>query len=476
MKKLLKYNSLKGLALLFVLSFVTISCEDFVEVDVPRNETVAEEVFSFEDGADAAVNAIYGLMTSFGTEVTFFDAGIEVYTGVLSDELTSFSSLEDYIQFSSNDINPAEPTVLEMFWREPYQYILSANLAVEGLQDNTAIEPVLRDQLLGEALFIRAYVHFYLLNLFGEIPYARTSDVFINTSAGRESVSQIYDNIIEDLIEAKTLLSEDFSFNENDERIRPNQDAATSLLARVYLYTEEWQSAVNQASEVLSNPLFSLKDNLNEVFLADSDEAIWQLNTIDPFRNNSTGLGTNFILSVLPPGGATVFAQTSLSDTLINSFEPGDMRFVSWIGNFSGFNYPFKYKNGFFTTRTGPEYTVMLRLAELYLIRSEANAQLGNLDDAINDLDVIRQRAELDLIQDTNPGISQSNLLSAIYKEKMLEFFAEGHRWFDLKRTGRANEVLEPLKADWQPTDVLLPIPENELFVNPNLGPQNSGY
>ena len=89
---------------------------------------------------------------------------------------------------------------------------------------------------------------------------------------------------------------------------------------------------------------------------------------------------------------------------------------------------------------------------------------------------MVRSRAQLPLLQDTNPGISQNGLLEAIYQERRIELFAEGHRWFDLIRTGRANEVLSPLKKGWQSTDVLLPVPAEEIFNNSNLLPQNLGY
>ena len=107
------------------------------------------------------------------------------------------------------------------------------------------------------------------------------------------------------------------------------------------------------------------------------------------------------------------------------------------------------------------------------MIRAEARAHLRNFEGARQDLNRIRNRAGLgNVTVDSLEG-----LLDAILKERQVELFAErGRRWFDLKRQGKASEVLAPIKSNWQETDVLLPIPGPELEINPNLLPQNPGY
>src|SRR5690606_40581539 len=108
------------------------------------------------------------------------------------------------------------------------------------------------------------------------------------------------------------------------------------------------------------------------------------------------------------------------------------------------------------------------RFAEQYLIRAEARAMQGKLSGAIADVDKIRQRAGLELISDTNPAIDKEALLNIIFQERKLELFSEwGHRWFDLKRTGRASAVLSSIKPQWQDTDILYPVPEEERSKNP---------
>jgi len=119
-------------------------------------------------------------------------------------------------------------------------------------------------------------------------------------------------------------------------------------------------------------------------------------------------------------------------------------------------------------------------LGEQCLIRAEARAQQGNLNGAISDLDIIRKRAGLPLIANTNPGISQSVLLTAILHERQVELFTEwGHRWLDLKRTNNVDGVMNTVttqkggtwNSDWQ----WYPITLSELQTAPNLV-QNEGY
>src|SRR5690606_8094764 len=131
--------------------------------------------------------------------------------------------------------------------------------------------------------------------------------------------------------------------------------------------------------------------------------------------------------------------------------------------------YPYKYKDRN-SINNITEYSMVIRLAELYLIRSEARAMQGNLSGAIEDIDKIRDRSGIKLIENIQPSIDSEALLDSIIKERKRELFSEwGHRWFDLKRTGRATKVLGINNSSWQEADALFPIPEDERMKNPNL-------
>ena len=163
-----------------------------------------------------------------------------------------------------------------------------------------------------------------------------------------------------------------------------------------------------------------------------------------------------------------------MSNQGVDAFESGDQRRDQWIGEVNDgsqtYYFPFKYKIQF--AFTPEEYVVGLRLAEQYLIRAEARAKQGDLIGAQSDLNVIRGRAGLP----NSTANNQASLLLAIEQERKVELFTEwGHRWMDLKRTQRIDEILSTLKSNWQVTSALYPIPELDITNNPNIT-QNPGY
>jgi len=201
-----------------------------------------------------------------------------------------------------------------------------------------------------------------------------------------------------------------------------------------------------------------------------AEETIWQLKAGENPRN--TEEADELVIQFLP------VQRYALSESLLDAFEDGDGRLEHWTDSISDedgtntFHYAYKYK-ALFTETASLEYSIVFRLAEQYLIRAEARAHFGNFEGALKDLNAVRHRAGLDEI-DRN---SLDGLLDAILKERQVELFVErGHRWFDLRRSGSASDVLGPIKPNWKDTDVLLPIPETELENNPNLLPQNDGY
>ncbi len=191
------------------------------------------------------------------------------------------------------------------------------------------------------------------------------------------------------------------------------------------------------------------------------------------FANLPTNEAYWLIITFLGP-----FSYT-LNPDLISDFEPNDQRLVNWVGTYndgvSDLYFPYKYKDDLFSSQFR-EYSMYLEKSRTIFNKGRSRANQDNLDDAIADLDEIRNRAGLPLIANTNPGISKDDLLTTILHERRVELFTEsGHRWFDLKRTGKADATLSPLKPNWNAEDKLYPIPENEIIRNPKLE-QNQGY
>jgi hypothetical protein len=408
-------------------------------------------------------------------------------TGFLGDELTNYSQTTFLIQYYIDGmaaINSPGP------WQNAYNYIFQANAIINGLQNNTAISPTINQQLTGESKFIRAFWNFYLTNLYGNIPLVTGTNYAVNDVLSRSTRSQVYQQIIADIKDAQNLLNSNYvdatDTTVTTDRGRPTTWAATALLARVYLYTASYDSAEAQATAVINNTgLYSLCQDLNNVFLANSTEAIWQLDIPLPSSINTPD-GLNFILTSAPSTAAgAVGNSATISPQLLSAFDSGDNRETSWISVFTSStipvtNYYFPYKYKVAESSNITEYVMVLRLAEQYLIRAEANAQLGNTSGAISDLNIIRNRAGLGYYAG---GSDQASILNAILHENQVEMFTEwGHRWFDLIRTGNASAVMgspgnvcQAKGASWNPNSELFPIPENEIKLDPNLT-QNNGY
>lgn len=458
-------NNLKKLAFVLVAGMFN-SCSDFIEVGNPKTEIVTDAIFVSDVSALSALRGIYSLMM---TNNSFTRGGIEEFTGIYSDELISHASRADQLQFFQNALTVRNTDVLGAFWREPFRYINNANAILEGLQQTNGVSEPVRKQLEGEARFIRAFCYFYLVNLFGDVPYLSTSDYRITSIAARNSVEQVNFQIEADLLVARDLLADDFT-GSNNERNQPNRGAATALLARHYLYTGQWTQAEAMATQVIDQAsTYSLVSDLAKVFLANSTETIWQLKPVVP--NANAPQAPLFVLTLAPNPTSR---RLSLRPGFAAIYDVEDKRRSAWIGTFTNTNgswdYSHKYK--VVSNATVTEYNMVLRLAEQYLIRAEARAHLNNLDGANADVNVIRQRAGL--TAQNNPDVS--SMLAAIELERQKELFTEwGHRWLDLKRTNRASAILTPLKTDWQETDLLFPIPDAERVINTNLS-QNPGY
>ncbi|MNL10842.1 SusD family protein [compost metagenome] len=424
---------------------------------------ISKTVFINNDQATSAITGIYSSMANSTNFASGGNASVTCLSGASADEFVAYSTLN--LLFYENDLIP-EYGNIESIYSSAYRSIYSANSVLEGLSGENGVTPATKMQLEGEALFIRAFCYFYLVNLYGPVPLQLTTDNTVTQIASRSPEAEIYKQIVKDLTSAETLLSESYP---SAGKVRPNKSTAHALLARTYLYLKDWDNAEKFATQVIvRKPTYDLIDP-NAVFLANSQEAIWQ---IMPPANSNTNEGSLFILTATP-------LVISLTSNFANTaFEANDKRKTAWVKSFTNntgtYYYPNKYKVRSSTTVT--EYSMVFRLAEQYLIRAEARAEKNNLEGSIEDLDKIRDRGGLPLIKNTNPGINKTSLLTAIQKERRIELFSEwGHRWLDLKRSGFTTEVLKPIKSKWQATDVLYPIPTNERNRNLNIS-QNDGY
>lgn len=500
-----KILSSKRSLLPVLLIFIIISqpsCKKLVEIPLPTQTLSANNAYVTDVTAIGILDGMYAMLTNNGTGYPFQGTrSIGLLAGLSADELNVFGTSMPYYTYYRNDLSSLTSTGYE-FWAPAYHNIYKCNAAIEGLQKSITLTPAVSKQLLGEAKFMRAFFYFYLVNLFGDVPLALSTDPNVNILLVRSPKADVYNQIIVDLKEAKELMGSNFPdatlLSTTAERVRPTKWAAEAVLARVYLFVGDYANAEVEASIFLdSNPLFALS-SLNNTFLKSSlgnKEAIWQLQPTSINLNTADGR-----MYVIPSTGPSSSRNpVFLSKFLLNNFEPGDQRAVlgNWINRtiykrtsttYDTVPFVYKYKVGLATGVTSAsamtEYFMVLRLGEQYLIRAEARARIGsNLFGAISDLDKIRGRAGLPLIANIDPGISQSALINTIMHERQVELFCEwGHRWLDLKRTGKVDDVMSvitPLKSNgaikWRSYQQYYPVLKSELDKAPSLV-QTDGY
>jgi hypothetical protein len=456
----LMYKTVMLIALLGI-----ISCEDFLDVDYPIDQISDEFVFENDATATAAVTSLYADLRD-NTQLVNNSIGIGVAMGLYADEFDYYGIPGMPLDNFYNHLVLPSNTQVSSFWNSTYNLIYNCNLSIEKLNNSTSFDIELINQLKGEALFIRSLAHFYLLQIFGKIPYIETTDYQINQTVERIDEQIVYEYLIDDLKEAKLLLSDNYP---SGERTRANKYVISSLLSRIYLYSGDYVNAETESSSVIDNSVnYSLEEDLNDEFRQSSRSAILQLKPANEGQNSYEG--SYFLFQAGPP------LNVALRESYLLTFETNDLRRQHWVKEVTdGTNTwytPHKYKLQE-PTPVSEEYSIVLRLAEQYLIRAEARAHLGLLSGSLSDINTLRSRAGLN----TLTNLSQADLLMQILLERKHELFSEyGHRWFDLKRFSLADEVLASIKVNWKSTHILLPIPENELLINPNLSPQNPGY
>ncbi|SEW52824.1 RagB/SusD family nutrient uptake outer membrane protein [Chitinophaga arvensicola] len=463
-------------------------CNKLLDIPDPINSITTNQVFQNDEQAGAALNGLYSYLINGGLNEVNADGnlGDNLYSagaitqaaGHSADEFFAPSLDGGYVYYAETAarLTLQNTGATPKIWKTAYKGIFNANALIEGAKGSTSKEltQAYRKRVLGEAMAVRAMSYFYMVNLFEKIPLALSIDYNDTQKLPSANPATVYQQIISDLEEASGYLSESYDGN-NTERIRINKWYVKAMLARVYLFTKDYDKAWQYANEVIGRTdLFQL-ESLNNVFSISSREVIFQLkqtNTI-PTRGNAT------------PEGYSLSSRY-LSPMLMNAFEADDNRKTAWVRAIPGDQYtpagftPNKYKINQYNRVPGgdlSEYYVVMRLAEMYLVRAEANMlrNAGNKNAVIDDLNAIRARAGLTNLPYT---LTDQQVKDAIAQERRIELFAEwGHRWLDLKRTNKASDVLSAIsyKQPWNPYQLLYPIPPEEIRWANNLS-QNIGY
>lgn len=441
----MKYTYLIGTFLLFA------SACDVLDVS-PQSSIPASEAFKDKNGITRGINGAYSALQG----LSYYGRSYGIFSDLAADNLThpANATSVSYAEIDNNSILP-ENTSVDGIWTAIYDGINVANNVIAQVPNIPDMSAAEKNAALGELYFLRALNHFNLLNYFGAIPVKTRPTIGVdNINVPRDPVSSVFSAIVDDLKFAAENLPAGGS------KIKASRYAATALLARVYLYQKDYANAAKYANDVIVDGGYQLKANFAEVFSAEGTaESIFEVDFIPVDRNRIAEY--NFPLTL---NGRREVAP---SDALISLYSAGDERLPATIAFAGTLPYAIKYDD----LSTGSDNVIVLRLAEMYLIRAEATAQLaGDVQKIKDDLNEIRSRANLA----GTTANTHANLLLAIEAERRLEFAFEGHRWFDLVRTGRALDLLPTVTSLNQ---TLFPIPLSELLTNTNAGMyQNPGY
>ncbi|WP_321345218.1 RagB/SusD family nutrient uptake outer membrane protein [uncultured Draconibacterium sp.] len=447
----------------FLGALLMASCENLIEVDDPTNQLSTSQVFEDTRTANAALTGLYASLRDRSVLTGGGYIGIGPLLASYADDLDCYYYDQNGVVDLSRNLQQETNSTIESIWKTTYQQIYYANAIIYGVQHSTALSDEDKNILQGEAILLRSLLYYYLQELFGDIPYTASTDYEYNRNLAKTTNEKILSQLVTDLKEAITYLSDDYR---NAERIYPNRKVAELLLARIYLIQEEWGLAEQTASDILQSPLYQFQNDIQEVFHKSGSHILWQLKP----KNNgdATSEATFYYFTDAAPNSYT------LTDDLVNTFSDDDLRKQFWMTPVS-FNDEFWYRPNKYRNLAGTntdEYSVVFRLAEVYFIMAESLIKQSRYDEALPYLNATMERAGLPAFT----SLSEDAVLTELLAEKRREFFTEfGHRFFDLKRLGQLDE-LRATKPNWEDYKSVWPLPQSELLLNTNLLPQNSNY
>jgi hypothetical protein len=353
------------------------SCKKLVDVAAPPTSISGTNVYNTDATAIGVMTGVYTQMSdnyALGNGIS----SLSYYAGLSADEFNLFSGSTGPVLFYYQDALNSQNASGTDFWNAIYPLIYTTNSVLTGVGSSGSLTPAVKQQLQGEAKFIRAFCYFNLVNIYGDVPLTTTTDYTVNSTLSRSPKADVYKQIIQDLLDAENLIGNDFLdatlLKSTDERVRPNKAAVSALLARVYLYNNNFTDAYSEAGKVISDSRFQLTPIASQQgpFTKNGAEAIWQLQPVIDGENTPDGWLFN-----LQSFGLSYSNPVYLSKYLLNSFEAGDQRKVYWVNSITNggqtYYFPYKYQSAAYYAPV-TEYETVFRLAEQYLIRAEAEA------------------------------------------------------------------------------------------------------
>lgn len=480
---------------LFFASLCLAACNDLI-LDLTPQSALTEA--NFYKKAKDMEGAVIGIYSSYQSRKPRDWTILEMPTdNIHRTGYFNIGGLDELNNLAFSSENP----LFSSFWRATYNGIFRSNAVLANLDNPTDYIAGQKEQLEGEAKFMRALFYFDLVRMFGGVPKVTTLlSVDESRTTPRASQQEIYDLVISDLNEAIALLPAPGEIATG----RANKAAAIALLSKVYVYLEDWQNAkINLEKTDVFN--FQLQDDFNSLWSLnneDNSEILFAMKYTE--STNGQPLSTDFlpyfgVTGIAPRGNENVFPSWSLH----KRYESEDSRKEATITEYwkspvspadePAIWYPYisKFAVPHPANSSGLDIPV-IRYADVLLLKAEVFYHLGQTEEALTELNKVRARA----FKNTDHNYIMSDIadkesfIDKLLLERQLEFALENERWFDLVRTNRfmtalkqveryyniTDKVAQVVNLEPQPYYKLFPIPNNEIELAPGILTQNEGY
>ena len=481
----LKYN----LIAIALLGFSFSSCNDFLEQN-PQTDLSENDFYKTADDILSAVNGAYSSLQEgdiYGNWYVFGEIPSDNTRNQLSGSVTTQNEFDQFYIDTQN-------SMIANFWKAAYKVINRTN-TILGRIDGIEINTELANRYKLECKFIRALMYFNLVRVYGDVPLV-LKEISISESYDilREPKENVYNQIIADLKEAQDL---PVSYSTAEDG-RATQGAAKALLANVYMTLHKYAEAETILAEIINSGRYSLLENtpgsLNidgykNVFSPvnhNSKEGIFEIQ----FLKGGYGEGSNYANNFAPENsGTNVVAVGGTGGNNIpemdiyNAYEEGDLRrdFSMSLGYYDNrknnewveSRYVCKFMDVPYQNNDASNNYPVIRYADVILMYAEALNQNGKTAEACKYLNMTRRRGFGYQTTETSPvdlqTTDKAQFALMVEQERRVELAFENHRWFDLIRTGRAVEVMRSKGFSLNETNLICPIPQKQIDVNPKL-------
>ena len=481
----LKYN----LIAIALLGFSFSSCSDFLEQN-PQTDLSENDFYKTADDILSAVNGAYSSLQEgdiYGNWYVFGEIPSDNTRNQLSGSVTTQNEFDQFYIDTQN-------SMIASFWKAAYKVINRTN-TVLGRIDGIEINAELANRYKLECKFIRALMYFNLVRVYGDVPLV-LKEISISESYDilREPKENVYNQIIADLKEAQGL---PVSYSTAEDG-RATQGAAKALLADVYMTLHKYAEAETILAEIINSGRYGLLENtpgsLNidgykNVFSPvnhNSKEGIFEIQ----FLKGGYGEGSNYANNFAPENsGTNVVAVGGTGGNNIpemdiyNAYEEGDLRrdFSMSLGYYDNrknnewveSRYVCKFMDVPYQNNDASNNYPVIRYADVILMYAEALNQNGKTAEACKYLNMTRRRGFGYQTTETSPvdlqTTDKAQFALMVEQERRVELAFENHRWFDLIRTGRAVEVMRSKGFSLNETNLICPIPQKQIDVNPKL-------